>query len=312
MSDERLAALSATGDERAFAVLYRRHEAVLLRYCRSITGDFDDARDALQSSMLHALGAIARGGPKGQVRPWLFRIARNESISVLRRRRGEVRMAEPEPSVTAAGADERTLERETLREVVDEIVRLPARQRGALVLREVEGLDYRDVASALDVSEVNARQLVSAARSGLVESTAGRQLSCADVRGALADGDLRARRRRRLRAHLRSCDTCRAFAAARGPRRRAFLLFPKSLLGGGALHGLFGSSGTVATSGAGEMAAKGAATIAVVAAAASVAAPARDRHAAPPGSQRAAGAQHPMPEADPARAPAPRVGARAA
>src|SRR4051795_11024523 len=103
MSDERLAALSAAGDERAFAVLYRRHEAVLLRYCRSITGDFDDARDALQSAMLGALGAIARGGPEGQVRPWLFRIARNESISVLRRRRGEVRMAEPEPSVTAAG-----------------------------------------------------------------------------------------------------------------------------------------------------------------------------------------------------------------
>src|SRR4051794_17428830 len=135
MSDERLAALSATGDERAFAVLYRRHEAVLLRYCRSITGDFDDARDALQSSMLHALGAIARGGPKGQVRPWLFRIARNESISVLRRRRGEVRMAEPKPSVTAAGAAEGSGGRETVRGGGRGNVPPAARPRGALLPR---------------------------------------------------------------------------------------------------------------------------------------------------------------------------------
>src|SRR4051794_24684380 len=60
LTEERLAALAAEGDERAFGALYRRHEAVLLRYCRSITGDHDDAGDALQNAMLHALGAMTR------------------------------------------------------------------------------------------------------------------------------------------------------------------------------------------------------------------------------------------------------------
>src|SRR5438270_12460247 len=138
LSDERLATMAAEGDGRAFSVLYARHEALLLRYCRSITGDSDDARDALQNAMLRALGALGRRRPDGLVRPWLFRIAHNESVNVLRRRRGEVRMAELEPTATAAGADERSVERETLREVVAEIVSLPARQRGALVLRELE------------------------------------------------------------------------------------------------------------------------------------------------------------------------------
>jgi RNA polymerase sigma factor (sigma-70 family) len=290
LTDERLAALAADGDERAFATLYRRHEAVLLRYCRSITGDRDDAGDALQNAMLRALGAITRKAPKGPVRPWLFRIAHNESINVLRRRRGEVRMADPEPNFTAAGADERTVEREALREVVAEIVRLPARQRGALVLRELEGLEYREVASALDVTEVNARQLVFAARSGLVESAAGRQLSCADVRCELADGDLRARRRKRLRAHLRSCDSCRAYASAHGPKRRVAAFLPNWLIGWTGLHGVLGSSTGVAGSGAGEVAAKGAATLAVVAAAAAAGPTAVDhaRH----GAQHAPSAQH--------------------
>src|SRR3712207_23859 len=87
-ADDRLAGQAARGDTDAFGVLYERHHQSLYRYCRSIVGDPDDAADALQSAMTRALAAIAVRNERAPVRAWLFRIAHNESVSVVRRRRG--------------------------------------------------------------------------------------------------------------------------------------------------------------------------------------------------------------------------------
>src|SRR4051812_43173068 len=86
-SDERLAAFAACGDARAFDVLYRRHRRELLRYCRSLVRDPDDAEDTLQTAMTKAYAAIRRLPADVPVRAWLFRIAYNEAVTTLRRRR---------------------------------------------------------------------------------------------------------------------------------------------------------------------------------------------------------------------------------
>src|SRR5437879_4893639 len=85
--DERLARLAGSGDERAFAVLYDRYHQQLYRYCRSMLRNDADAQDALQSTMAGAFGALRRGQRDAPLRPWLFRIAHNESVSLIRRRR---------------------------------------------------------------------------------------------------------------------------------------------------------------------------------------------------------------------------------
>src|SRR5579862_3937832 len=85
-SDELLARLIARGGERAFAALYERYHQPLYRYCRSILRNDSEAQDALQSTFMHALTALQRHQREAPVRPWLFRIAHNESISLLRRR----------------------------------------------------------------------------------------------------------------------------------------------------------------------------------------------------------------------------------
>jgi RNA polymerase sigma factor (sigma-70 family) len=263
LSDERLARLAATGDDAAFGVLYERHEAALLGYCRSITRDSEDARDALQSAMAAAYGAVSVRVPRGHVRGWLFRIAHNEAINVLRRRRSDVPLVESDLT-TSASAVELVARREAAHEALAEVAELPARQRGALVMRELHGLDYSEIAAALAVSEVNARQLVFAARSGVMESRAGRNLPCEVVRDAIEAGDRRAQRRRSLRAHLRSCDACRTYA--RGTRitgRRPILALP-----GGWLAGWASVIGQSASTGAAELMApaKGVAVAAVAAA----------------------------------------------
>src|SRR6516165_2921908 len=87
LGDERLARLAGAGHERAFTVVYQRYHQSLYRYCRSILRDDADAQDALQSTFAAAFAALARGQRDAPIRPWLFRIAHNEAISVVRRRR---------------------------------------------------------------------------------------------------------------------------------------------------------------------------------------------------------------------------------
>lgn len=87
LADEPLARLAGAGNSMAFAALYRRYSEPLYRYCRSILHSDVNAQDALQSAFAGSLAALKRGQRDAPVRPWLFRIAHNEAVSLLRRRR---------------------------------------------------------------------------------------------------------------------------------------------------------------------------------------------------------------------------------
>jgi len=130
-SDDRLARDAASGDTAAFAALYERHHQPLYRYCRSIVANPDDAADALQSTMTRALASIAERNPAAPVRAWLFRIAHNESISLIRRRR----TAEPLDAQMLVAPDLATdaEHRRRLADLVGDLQGLSERQRGAPV-----------------------------------------------------------------------------------------------------------------------------------------------------------------------------------
>src|SRR4051812_34491068 len=142
LGDERLARLTSSGHDAAFAVLYDRHRDTLVRYCRSLVRDEQDALDAFQSTMLNALRALREDRRRAPVRPWLFRIAHNESISVLRRRPP----SEPLDDHAPARIDvHRTAEeREALGALLADLDTLTDRQRSALLLRELGGLAYEE------------------------------------------------------------------------------------------------------------------------------------------------------------------------
>ncbi len=218
--DERLAREVAAGNDRAFATLFHRYHQQLYRYCRSLTRDERDAEDALQSALTKALVALREDRRNAPVRPWLYRIAHNESISLLRSRQ-----------LTAALADEHEApwsvvesveQRERLALLLDDLQELPERQRGALVMRELNGLSHEEIGLALEVSAGAAKQTILEARRSLLEFTEGRAMPCEDVRRVISDQDRRSLRSRRVRAHLRGCARCSAFAAAI-PQRRADL-----------------------------------------------------------------------------------------
>jgi RNA polymerase sigma factor (sigma-70 family) len=279
LSDGRLAQRAVKGDERAFAAIFRRYHQPLYRYCAGILGDPQDAQDALQNTMIKVLRALPGEERRIELKPWLYRIAHNESIELLRRRR-ETRRLDPELAATGPGPAEDSATRERLRRLLSDLDELPQRQRGALVMRELSGLDFAEIAAALGTSPAVARQTLYEARLSLREMDEGREMSCETVSKALSDGDGRVTRRRDVRAHLRSCASCRHFRTEiEGRKRDLAALSPlPAAAAAGLLHGLLGGHGGGGGGLAGALgggaaksigvsaALKGAATVAVVAA----------------------------------------------
>jgi RNA polymerase sigma factor (sigma-70 family) len=283
LSDDRLARRAVKGDERAFAAIYRRYHQSLYRFCLAIVGNPADAQDALQNTMVKVLRALPGEERQIELKPWLYRIAHNESIDLVRRRR-ETRELDPELAVTGSGLTEETESRERLRWLISDLGELPKRQRGALVMRELGGLEFAEIGVALGTSPAVARQTLYEARLSLRQMDEGREMSCATVTKALSDGDGRVTRRRNLRAHLRTCEGCRRFRDEIEARKRdlAALSPLPAVAAAGLLQGLLGVGGGATAGGGGGLAAalgggaansagvatavKGAATVAVVAA----------------------------------------------
>ncbi len=213
VGDERLARLVGRGSERAFDALYERYHQPLYRYLRSILRTDADAQDALQSAFAGAFAALSRTQRDAPVRPWLFRIAHNESVSLIRRRRPDSELSESSEHPTVS-VEERVEQRERFAQLVADLRELPDSQRGALVMRELSGLSHEEIALALDVTVGAAKQTIFEARRSLMEFVEGRAMVCEDVRRMISDADGRSLRSRRMRAHLRDCSACAAFAAA--------------------------------------------------------------------------------------------------
>ena len=217
-TDERLLAFVRSGDKAAFEALYERFARELLSFCVYMLGSRQDAEDALQATFASAYSSLMRDSRPIQLRPWLFAIARNDCVSILRRRRPyEELNGEP-----ALGPDPvRELElREELREIVSNVRSLPENERAALVLTEVHGLSQHETGDVLGVRADQVKAYVYQARSKLVSERAAREADCEEIREELAGARGAALLRGRLRRHMRSCPECRTYAAGLSRQRR--------------------------------------------------------------------------------------------
>ncbi|HEX7297928.1 MAG TPA: sigma-70 family RNA polymerase sigma factor [Solirubrobacteraceae bacterium] len=213
MGDDRLVARVRAGDDAAFEAIYDRYARGLLAFCRHMLGSRHEAEDALQHSFASAYRALRGGGDAViELRPWLYTIARNRCLSALRSQREEL------------GVDGRQLERGSLdglatqiqlraelRELVDDVRRLPDDQRAALVLFELGDQSHEEIAAVLGVRREKVKALVFQARAGLLRAREARDASCLDVRQQLATAVGRLPSRGMTRAHVDRCPACAAF-----------------------------------------------------------------------------------------------------
>ncbi len=284
---------TGTSAARALDDLYRAHAAEIYRYAYAVLGNHADAEDVTQTTFVNALRALERGECPRKARNWLIVIAHN--IVRQRFRHEQSRPAEVALEYDVAGAPEDDDE-PNLDELVRALQRIPPAQRDAIVMRELEGRSYKEIAEILAVSTSALETLLFRARRSLAEEIEN-LVTCEKAQLALSrrlDGRLGRKERRRLDDHLAECTSCARFAARQHKHRHAFkglalLPLPLSLtlfkgtpsaaaatavptIGGAAtVGGVLGGAGTGGTAAGGLLATAAAAKVAAVVAAVGVA-----------------------------------------
>jgi RNA polymerase sigma factor (sigma-70 family) len=214
--------------DRAFERLYKRHVHDVYRYTLAVLHNEADAEDVTQSTFLSAYRAFRRGERPVKPHNWLIKIAHNECRQRFRasaRRPQEVALHETDGHLRPS-ADEDV---PTAEEIRHALAQLSFNQRAALVMRELEGRSYAEIATMLETSVSAVETLLFRARRALREQLEG-SLTCGQAEHAVArriEGTLTQTERGPLRAHLRECEEC----AALERRQRAHRSALKSTLG---------------------------------------------------------------------------------
>jgi RNA polymerase sigma factor (sigma-70 family) len=209
-SDDQLVALFRAGSDEAFGVIHDRYRARLFAYSRQMLGGSrSDAEDALQDVFLRAYSALRVDERPVVLKAWLYRVAHNRCMDHLRRPvppAADVFEVSRSPLPDPLAEAER---RDDLRRLVSDMQGLPEQQRSALLMREMEGLSYAELATALDTTVPAVKSLLVRARIGLVEAAEARNVACADIRRDLASSSGRGvRASARARRHMRECRGC--------------------------------------------------------------------------------------------------------
>ena len=263
-SDDRLVAALRAGRTAAFSAIYERYSAPLLSFCRHMLGSREEAEDAVQHTFAAAYDHLLRSDKPIQLRPWLYAIARNHCVSLLRARRQHVSIDDVEPAVE--GLAPSVARREDLREVLRDLARLPEDQRAALLLSELDSFTHEEIGQVVGCRKEKVKALVFQARSSLAASREARQTPCTEIREQLANLSGGSLLRTGLRRHLRDCAGCREFRAEVQHQRQAMaILLPvvptaalkSAVLSGAAVKAGAGGMGAGAAGGGGVAATGG-------------------------------------------------------
>jgi RNA polymerase sigma factor (sigma-70 family) len=205
--------MARAGNPGAFEAIVDRYQGRLLGFCRQMLGSTEDAEDVLQEVFVNAYRAMLADEREINLRPWLYRIARNRCLNHLRKPTADAQESmDMVPTVEAASTAEKVHNREEFRQLLTDVGKLPETQRSALLLREMDAMSYEEIAQAMETSVPSVKSLLVRARISLAEASQARQLTCGEVRIDLAEA---AEGLRKLsgpvRRHVRDCEECADF-----------------------------------------------------------------------------------------------------
>jgi RNA polymerase sigma factor (sigma-70 family) len=263
--DAKLIAMARSGNPGAFETIVDRYQGRLLGFCRQMLGSTEDAEDVLQEVFVNAYKAMLRDEREINLRPWLYRIARNRCLNHLRKPTADAQESmDMVPAVEASSTAEKVHNREEFRQLLVDVEKLPETQRSALLLREMDALSYEEIAAAMETTVPSVKSLLVRARISLAEASQARLLTCGEVRLELSEAAEGLRKvSGPIRRHVRECDECADFRSqVRSNEKALAALFPvgglfalkgfiasKLGLGGGAGSASAGAAGAGAAAG---------------------------------------------------------------
>lgn len=171
-------ARARAGDRPAFAALVRRHQDRVFRFLLRLVGSREEAMDLTQETFLKVFQSLSEWRPEAPFRAWLFRVARNAALDLLRRRRSlgflafdelapdEGEAAWPDP---APRPEQRLDDRRRIAALDRALASLPAEQREVLLLRELEEMSYAEIAATLAISEGTVKSRLARARAAALD-----------------------------------------------------------------------------------------------------------------------------------------------
>jgi RNA polymerase sigma factor (sigma-70 family) len=273
-ADGELVDAVRTGDDTAFEELYRRYHSRIAGFVRGMLHDEARAEDVAQEAFLSALRRMRATDSEINFKPWIYQIARNAAIDSYRRSSHAVevsmdadeglRASDRSRLVGIEGApDTALIAKERLNHLQGAFDELSDVHTRVLVMRELEGLSYREIGRKLDLTRPAVESALFRARRRLeseyTELAEGRR--CEAMRGTIARiaaGSPKGAEEIRLARHAKRCHTCRLHARELGVeplsvlgtlRQKAAALLPIPWFmrrsggdDGGALTGLFSSS----------------------------------------------------------------------
>jgi RNA polymerase sigma factor (sigma-70 family) len=257
--DAKLIAMARSGNPGAFETIVDRYQGRLLGFCRQMLGSTEDAEDVLQEVFVNAYRAMLRDEREINLRPWLYRIARNRCLNHLRKPTADAQESmDMVPAVEASSTAERVHNREEFRQLLADVKKLPETQRSALLLREMDALSYEEIAAAMDTTVPSVKSLLVRARISLAEASQARLLTCGEVRVELSEAaeGLLKKVSAPVRRHVRECEECADFRSqVRSNEKVMAALFPAGALVAlkgfiASKLGLGGASGPSGTAGA--------------------------------------------------------------
>jgi len=170
----------SSGEEKfeSFDEIVARYEKPIFNVIYRILGDYDEAADVTQETFISAYNAFKRFRGESRVYTWLYQIAINHTRNRLRRRRRPMVSLDaptqgPDEKQPMEVADERNMphhvaEQEELRQqILEAIQALPPDYREVIILRELNGLSYNDIAEATGISLDNVKTRLARARAML-------------------------------------------------------------------------------------------------------------------------------------------------
>src|SRR5688572_11571505 len=211
---------SSTRAVAALDDLYRRHVGDVYRYTYAVLGNHADAEDVTQTTFVNALRALERGEHPRNPSSWLLAIAHN--LVRQRWRQAAARPTEIElVGDVPASVPEEEIELDGL---VKALQKIPPAQREALVMRELEGRSYQEIAELLGITTSALETLLFRARRSLADELEN-VVTCQSAELAMSqqlDGRLSRKDRRRLDEHVAECEDCARLAATAKRQRKAF------------------------------------------------------------------------------------------